>query len=224
MTDPQDRITTHPEYARSYQHYISQGSTPEEAARLAYDWTSQHVPPAPPVKKSRGGKVALLIAAGVIAVCGVGGVIAAVIADTGGDSGSSSGKPAAAGSTVRDGSFEFQLGHIECGVPQVGTEPLTKKAQGQFCLVTVTVANVKQKAETFDASSQKALGKGGAEYKPDSAAGLYANNNGETFLNDINPGNEVTGVLVFDIPASATLERIELHDSPFSGGAQVAVR
>jgi hypothetical protein len=47
--DPQ--ITASPEYARSLLHYLSHGSTPDEAARLAYDWTSAlelgAFPPAP---------------------------------------------------------------------------------------------------------------------------------------------------------------------------------
>jgi len=40
----------------------------------------------------------------------------------------------------------------------------------------------------------------------------------------VNPGNTLTGKLVFDdIPAGAALTKIELHDSPFSGGVAVAL-
>ncbi len=38
------------------------------------------------------------------------------------------------------------------------------------------------------------------------------------FLNEINPGNTVKGMLVFDMPKDAKPTSIELHDSPFSGG------
>ncbi|MFE6859893.1 DUF4352 domain-containing protein [Nocardia sp. NPDC057668] len=41
---------------------------------------------------------------------------------------------------------------------------------------------------------------------------------------EINPGNTVTAQLVFDMPEGATADRIELHDSMFSGGADVALR
>lgn len=47
--------------------------------------------------------------------------------------------------------------------------------------------------------------------------------NADTLLNDINPGNQVTGVVVFDIPKNVKLTRLELHDSPFSGGVPVSL-
>jgi hypothetical protein len=61
MTTPRDpKITGHPEYARSHEHYLSHGSTPEDAARLAYDWTAQQIAeipaptPAEPAKDNAG--------------------------------------------------------------------------------------------------------------------------------------------------------------------------
>lgn len=35
------RILLHPEYARSYHHYVGEGAPPDEAARLAYAWTER---------------------------------------------------------------------------------------------------------------------------------------------------------------------------------------
>ena len=40
---PHDRITTHPEYARAYHHYVQQGAEPETAGRLAYEHTQNHL-------------------------------------------------------------------------------------------------------------------------------------------------------------------------------------
>ncbi|WUJ09416.1 DUF4352 domain-containing protein [Actinoplanes sp. NBC_00393] len=37
------------------------------------------------------------------------------------------------------------------------------------------------------------------------------------------PGGRVTGKLVFDIPTKVQLAGLELHDSPLSGGATVAL-
>lgn len=37
------RILKHPEYKRAYYHYLYQGAPPEEAARLGYEWTQQHL-------------------------------------------------------------------------------------------------------------------------------------------------------------------------------------
>ena len=61
----------------------------------------------------------------------------------------------------------------------------------------------------------------GVKYDNDGAAEIYANSQTQTFLEQINPGNGVTGVLVFDIPKDATIARFELHDSAFSGGVSV---
>lgn len=136
------------------------------------------------------------------------------------------GKPATAniGQPVRDGKFEFTVQKIKCGVSQIGTSVLGERAQGQFCLVTLKVTNIGKQAQTFDGSNQFAYGSGGAKYDADTTADLYVNKAADTFLNDINPGNSVTGVIVFDIPKTAKLAKLELHDSPFSGGVLVVVK
>jgi hypothetical protein len=152
--------------------------------------------------------------------CGAGGTKAS--SGGSGNSGSKAEtKTAKVGEAARDGKFEFTVQQVKCGVGQVGTDMLGKKAQGQFCLVTLQVKNIGKEAQAFSDSSQKALGADKAQYTADSAAGLYANQDGATLFNQINPGNQVTGVLVYDIPAAATLAKLELHDSPFSGGITV---
>jgi hypothetical protein len=62
---------------------------------------------------------------------------------------------------------------------------------------------------------------GKVTYDADSAASLYANQGGESFLKPVNPGNQITAIIVFDIPADATPSKVKLHDSPFSGGVTV---
>ena len=44
-----------------------------------------------------------------------------------------------------------------------------------------------------------------------------------TFLNEINPGNSAKGRLIYDVPKSVKLTKMELHDSPFSGGVEVSL-
>ncbi|MER7585940.1 DUF4352 domain-containing protein [Micromonospora sp. NPDC127501] len=132
-------------------------------------------------------------------------------------------KTAKIGQPARDGKFEFTVKSSKCGVAKVGSAPLDQKAQGQFCLVTVNVKNIGKEAQMFDGSSQKAYAADGTEYSADTGAAIYANKNAETFLNDINPGNQVNGVVVFDIPKNVKLTKLELHDSMFSGGVTVAL-
>lgn len=171
--------------------------------------------------------LALLATAVVALGCGAG------TTDTAGGSGSGDGaavkgeekaaKTAKIGQPARDGKFEFTVKSSKCGVTKVGDSVLGEKAQGQFCLVTINVKNIGKESQMFDGSSQKAYAADGTEYSADTGAAIYANKNAETFLNDINPGNQVTGVVVFDIPKNVKLTKLELHDSAFSGGVDVAL-
>ena len=52
---------------------------------------------------------------------------------------------------------------------------------------------------------------------------MYANPNNEVFLNEINPGNQVVGIVVFDIPKDARIIGLELHDSSFSDGVRIVL-
>lgn len=132
-------------------------------------------------------------------------------------------KTAKIGQPARDGKFEFTVKSSKCGVAKIGSDMLGQKAQGQFCLVTVNVKNIGKEAQMFDGSSQKAYAADGTEYSADTGAAIYANKNAETFLNDINPGNQVNGVVVFDIPKNVKITKLELHDSMFSGGVDVTL-
>ncbi|MEV7974279.1 DUF4352 domain-containing protein [Cellulomonas sp. NPDC089187] len=119
-----------------------------------------------------------------------------------------------------DGSFTFTVTGVETGLTQVGSQYLTSDAQGQYVLVHLTVQNTGNEAQYLFASSQEATDTQGRTHAVDSTATLYAGET-DTWASQINPGNQVTGTLVFDIPADATLDTVTLHDSPFSNGVQI---
>ncbi|MGH7241486.1 MAG: DUF4352 domain-containing protein [Candidatus Saccharimonadales bacterium] len=124
--------------------------------------------------------------------------------------------------TVRDGKFEFVVKSVACGTTSVGGQYLNKTAQGQYCLATVSVKNIGNAQQYFSEDDQKLLNATGQQYSPDSTATLYNSpNNSDVFLAQINPGNSVEGVLVFDIPKDQTPVSAELHDSSLSGGVKV---
>lgn len=167
-----------------------------------------------------------LLATGLIALgCGAGSTddAASSKADAGGAKGDDKPKGAKIGQPARDGKFEFTVKSSKCGVAKIGTDLIGAKAQGQFCLVTLNVKNIGKESQTLDGSSQKALAADGTEYSSDTEAGLYANKEASTFFEEINPGNQVTGVFVFDIPKNVKLTKLELHDSMFSGGVTVSL-
>jgi len=104
------------------------------------------------------------------------------------------------GETARDGQFEFTVKSVTCGKPSVTDSSgyLTKTAQGQYCLMDVTIKNIGDKQQYFSESDQKILNASNQQYSPDSAATLTNGNNSNALLAQINPGNSVAGVLVFD--------------------------
>lgn len=128
---------------------------------------------------------------------------------------------------ARDGKFEFVVKSVECGKSEVvspESDALRQKAQGQYCLMTVTVKNIGNEQQFFSASDQKLLNASNQQYTADSTATLYNGGSNQQLLAQINPGNSVEGVLVFDIPADQTAVTAELHDSAFSDGVKVSLQ
>jgi hypothetical protein len=127
------------------------------------------------------------------------------------------------GEAARDGQFEFIVKSVTCGKPSVTDSSgyVTKTAQGQYCLMDVTVKNIGDKQQYFSESDQKLLNSAGQQYSPDTTATLTNSNNSDALLAQINPGNTAQGVLVFDIPKDQTAVSAEMHDSSFSGGVKV---
>jgi hypothetical protein len=64
---------------------------------------------------------------------------------------------------------------------------------------------------------------GEKQYSTSSDALLDVPESQNFLLEEINPGNSVDGVLVFDIPEGGQPDRLELHDSQFSGGVTVSI-
>jgi hypothetical protein len=121
--------------------------------------------------------------------------------------------------SVRDQKFEFVVNSVACGKTEEGTEiPV-----GQYCEVLIQVTNDDVQPSAFDASGVSALDSDGLVYRADAAAGLMANLFSRNFLRDINPGDSVDGVVVFDVPKTTQLVKLELHDSPGSGGITVTL-
>lgn len=126
------------------------------------------------------------------------------------------------GTPVRDGKFEFTVATIDPGVSTIGTDPLTATAQGQFVLVHLTVRNIGDQQQLLDQSAQQMIDQRGRQLS--SAPGDAFLVDPQNFLAEINPGNSVDGVLVFDIPTDSVPTKLVLHDSVFSNGVTVPLR
>ncbi|WP_460525889.1 DUF4352 domain-containing protein [Flindersiella endophytica] len=134
-------------------------------------------------------------------------------------------KPKAPGlnQAVRDGDFTFTVTKVEYSTEPIGSEYLNTKPQGQFVLVHMTVANHGKEAGTFFGDNQYALDAGGRQFSADGEAAIYLEDS-ESLLEQINPGNKLSGIVVFDVPKGTKIQKLELHDSAFSDGAIVTVR
>ncbi|MCO8277143.1 DUF4352 domain-containing protein [Actinoplanes sp. TRM 88003] len=125
---------------------------------------------------------------------------------------------------VEDGEFVFTVSAVRCGLPRVGDEFVDLEPQGSYCLVDVLVKNGGTTPEYFDSTSQKAYDAAGAEFGTDMQAEVFVNTDAQNFLDQINPGRQVKGTLVFDVPATTSLVSVVLHESFSSPGARIAVR
>ncbi len=125
------------------------------------------------------------------------------------------------GDWVKDGDLSFKVTKYKPGPNRVGNQYVGANPQGAFWLVYVTVKNHSDEPAHFSSSGQNLL-VGNKQYAADGAAAAFIKDSASLFT-PINPGNEVDGIMVFDLPKSAKPTAIELHDSTFSRGVKVAL-
>jgi hypothetical protein len=132
---------------------------------------------------------------------------------------------AGVGDAVRDGKFEFTVTDVESGLATVGeNEFLTQDAQGEFTLVSMKVENIGDEAQTFFSDNVTGTDSKDRELASDSTGTLYANEGNDSWISEINPGNSIEAIVVFDVAKGETLESVELKDSAFSAGVTVVVK
>jgi hypothetical protein len=124
---------------------------------------------------------------------------------------------------VKDGAFELTVTRMNCDTVTVG-DTTKLRAQGQYCLVDLTVKNTGTAPEIFPDIAQTGFDAGGEQYSADSTAGAHANKDHAAFLKQIAPGDTVQGTLVFDVPAGTELRSIVLHESLFTAGVQIPLK
>ncbi len=114
---------------------------------------------------------------------------------------------------------------MEAGLASLGDNPfLAEEAQGRFVIVTMTVTNISDAPKGLSPSDQKLIDAQGREFSPPDTSAALNLDTDVAFWDEINPGNTVTMPVVFDMPAGAVPDAIELHDSMFSGGVTVSLR
>jgi hypothetical protein len=186
-------------------------------------WTEQRAPayvPPPPARKGPHPIVWVLLGLVLVPVLLFGGCAAlvAIGMSSKDDTGSTSAAAATAGMNepVSDGKLTFTVTEAKV-MPYVGVSP-----RGQFFVVTMNVRNTGSEPQSFFIQNQK-LFADGTEYASDTEAAYRVNSQGNTMVLDLNPGFDITVKVPFDVPKGVVPDRIEVHDSAFSGGASVSV-
>lgn len=87
--------------------------------------------------------------------------------------------------------------------------------------MTVTVKNIGDEPQTLIDTEQQLTDGSGRQYTSNTMAALLLPGNENAFITDINPGNNIKAVLVYDMAKGAKPTTIQLHDSMFSGGVKV---
>jgi hypothetical protein len=141
---------------------------------------------------------------------------------TSGGGGKSSSRSARVAAPVRDGTLEFTVSGSRV-TSAIGNEFVSQRAQGQYVLVSLTVKNVGNESQLFMASVQKLFDTAGQQYEADSGASVYLGEEGENYVEEIAPGKSLKTVAVFDIPVGVAIDRVELHESSSTRGADVSL-
>lgn len=129
------------------------------------------------------------------------------------------------GEAARDGKFEFTITKMNCGQKTIGNnEFLREEAQGEFCVMDLTIKNIGDEPQTLFADDQYVYNSDGQKYSYDDEALFALEDVSNIWLEEINPGNTVKGKLVFDVPKGAKITKAELHDSSFSNGIEVNLK
>jgi hypothetical protein len=122
-----------------------------------------------------------------------------------------------------DGKLRFTVAGFSCGTAELGDWPVTKKPQGQFCLVVLRIDNTGDGTGRVWIGSQHLRDADGKEYSPDELSWIYYDKT-RPLLDEIGPGKSVTGTLVFDVPAGVRFTELRVKDGLLSDGSSIKLR
>jgi archaellum component FlaG (FlaF/FlaG flagellin family) len=156
--------------------------------------------------------------------CSAGGTAAAGGGTASAPASAAAPKGAGLNTPVKVGSFEFTVTASKDAGTTVGPSPLTKTAQGTFIEVDLTIKNVGNSSVTFLSNYVKLVDGTGKTYDADPTATLYASPNQSAWVAAINPGNTLTGPVLFDVPAGTRAAQVQVSDNAFSKGETIALQ
>lgn len=128
---------------------------------------------------------------------------------------------ASLGEPVVVGDWEITVVSVGERTAQVGDEFLSTEAQGEFLPVEVTLTNNGSSAENFFASDFVVIDADDREFSYSSDASLYSGDAGLSILDEVNPGNTLSGYLYFDVAETADIQKVHINDGWFADPIEV---
>jgi hypothetical protein len=128
------------------------------------------------------------------------------------------------GQAAKDENFTFTVTKVKPGPKRIGDQYFNHSPQGKFVYVHVAVLNDGDGAAMFDSNNVTATDGQGRKLESDGEASIYLGEDSGAFLNEINPGNSVDAIVVFDIPKASALATVTLKESILTEGVTVTVK
>lgn len=126
------------------------------------------------------------------------------------------------GEAVASGDFEVTVTDVESGVASVGDDMFGAEAQGQFVVVSMEVTNVGDSPVMFLSSDIELSDAEGRTYAADEVSAMYVEDS-NSFLEEINPGNTVDGVVLFDVPEEVEPDTLVFRGGLFDDPIEIAI-
>ncbi|MGW5876468.1 DUF4352 domain-containing protein [Nocardiopsis terrae] len=143
-------------------------------------------------------------------------------ADEGADDGADE-DLAGIGDRVEVGDLAFTVTGVEDGLTEASGALDTYTAEGQYVAVSVTAENIGNEPTYFENTAQKLYDAEGREFGHDSDATIALDEG--PMLGELNPAQSGDFTVVFDIPADAEVDRIEVSDDMFGdGGTPISLK
>jgi Domain of unknown function (DUF4352) len=119
----------------------------------------------------------------------------------------------------------FDIEDYETGVTSLDQGTLHEEAMGAFTLVLLSVENSNDEPIIFDVNNVRGIDSSARTLAPDVEAAAIANmrNQGGLFLKAVQPGETITGLVVFDVPAGETLLAIVVPDGASPDGTEIPI-
>ena len=131
---------------------------------------------------------------------------------------------AAIGEPVTAGDWQVTVTGVGAPVASVGSQYFSTEAQGVFVPIAITALNNGSEAQMFFASNLRAIDDQGREFEYSSDAAIYAGDGGASMIDEVNPGNTLTGTLYYDVPDGATLVELQISGGLFDLPVTVRLR